>query len=199
MSQDNPNQTKSGSAGNIRRTVFGLCGFLAVMVALVAASPTLYDIFCRVTGYGGTPQVAEAAPDTVYDRVVTVRFNADHARDLPWQFNPVQPSVNVNVGEDKLAFYTAENLSEEPVTGMAVFNVTPPKAGIYFSKVECFCFIEQTLEPGQQVDMPVSFFIDPEFMTDSNMDDVTSITLSYTFYNQTEDTDAAQRAALSAR
>ena len=189
MSQANLAQGK-------KRTVWGLCGFLAVMTALVAYSPTLYDIFCRVTGYGGTPQVADVAPDQVFDRTVTVRFNADHARNLPWQFNPVQPSVDVKVGQDKLAFYTAENLSDEPVTGMAIFNVAPPKAGIYFAKVDCFCFIEQTLEPGQQVDMPVSFFIDPEFMTDSNMDDVTSITLSYTFYNQTDDEDAAQRAAV---
>ncbi|MFN3232400.1 MAG: cytochrome c oxidase assembly protein [Alphaproteobacteria bacterium] len=171
-----------------RRTALWATGIIFGMVGMSFAAVPLYDLFCRVTGYGGTPQVADYAPDQVFDREVRVRFNADQAKDLPWYFEPVEHYVDVNVGENRLAFYKAHNEAEEPVTGMAVFNVTPSKAGIYFSKIDCFCFVQQTLAPGQEVDMPVSFFIDPEFMTDPNMDDVTSITLSYTFYNQTEET-----------
>ena len=163
------------------------------MLGLAYASVPLYEIFCRVTGYGGTPMRADAAPEQIFDRQVKVRFNADTASNLPWTFKPEQYSMDIKVGENKLAFYMAENRSDKPVTGMAVFNVTPPKAGAYFTKVECFCFIEQTLQPGQKVDMPVSFFIDPAFMADSNMQDVTSITLSYTFYNQTQ--EAADKTA----
>ncbi len=183
---------------NIRRTVILSSAFAAGMVGMSFAAVPLYDLFCRVTGYGGTPQVADVAPDQTFDREVRVRFNADQARNLPWSFQPVQLSLDVNVGENRLAFYKARNKADTPVTGMAVFNVTPPKAGIYFSKIDCFCFVQQTLAPGQEVDMPVSFFIDPEFMTDPNMDDVTSITLSYTFYNQTDD-DTESTALLNAQ
>jgi cytochrome c oxidase assembly protein subunit 11 len=193
LSPDNLRQNK-GKA----RTVLVLCGVLGTMFILVAATPALYDIFCRVTGYGGTTQTADVAPGQIFDREVRVRFNADHAPDLPWAFDPVQRSMDIRVGENKLAFYKAKNLSQTPIKGMAVFNVTPPKAGIYFSKIDCFCFTEQTLEAGQQVDMPVSFFIDPAFMEDSNMQDVTSITLSYTFYSQTED-EAGKTASLEPR
>jgi cytochrome c oxidase assembly protein subunit 11 len=165
------------------------------MVGLSFASVPLYETFCRITGYGGTPQTADAAPSEVFDRKVKVRFNSDIASDLPWNFKPAQHSVDVQVGESKLIFYKAENRSDKPITGMAVFNVTPPKVGEYFTKVQCFCFNEQTLEPGQTVDMPVSFFIDPAFMQDGNMRDVTSITLSYTFYNQNP-ASAEQTAAV---
>lgn len=164
-----------------------LAGLVVGMVGLAYASVPLYRIFCQVTGFDGTPIRAEAAPDTVFDRQVTVRFNADTDPNLPWMFKPRQHVVDVKVGESTLAFYRAENNAGHPVTGQAVFNVTPAKAGAYFTKVECFCFTEQTLQAGQKVDMPVSFFIDPAFMTDANMKDVTSITLSYTFYNQTQE------------
>ncbi len=122
---------------------------------------------------------------------MTIRFNADHASDLPWDFEPVQREVRLKVGESGLAFYSARNNADHPVTGMAVFNVTPLKAGEYFTKIDCFFFTEQQLAAGQQADMPVSFFIDPDFAADSDMDDVRTITLSYTFYNQTEEADAA--------
>lgn len=164
-----------------------LAGVVAGMVVLTAASVPLYRIFCQVTGFGGTPMRADAVPDTVFDRQVTVRFNADTDPNLPWLFKPEQHRVEAKVGESTLVFYRAENNAGHPVTGQAVFNVTPAKAGAYFTKVECFCFTEQTLQAGQKVDMPVSFFIDPGFMTDANMRDVTSITLSYTFYNQTQE------------
>jgi cytochrome c oxidase assembly protein subunit 11 len=162
-----------------------LSGVVVGMVGLSYASVPLYRAFCQLTGYDGTPQRAEAVPDKVFDREVKVRFNADTDPNLPWMFKPEQHFVDIKVGESKLIFYRAENNASHPVTGQAVFNVTPAKAGAYFTKVECFCFTEQTLQAGQKVDMPVSFFIDPAFMADANMKDVTSITLSYTFYNQT--------------
>jgi cytochrome c oxidase assembly protein subunit 11 len=164
-----------------------LVGVVAGMLVLTAASVPLYRIFCQVTGFGGTPMRADAVPDTVFDRQVTVRFNADTDPELPWLFKPEQHLVEAKVGESTLVFYRAENNAGHPVTGQAVFNVTPAKAGAYFTKVDCFCFTEQTLQAGQKVDMPVSFFIDPAFMTDANMKDVTSITLSYTFYSQTQE------------
>jgi cytochrome c oxidase assembly protein subunit 11 len=170
-----------------RRTMMMLTGVVVGMVGLSYASVPLYRIFCQVTGYDGTPQRAEAVPDQIFDRQVKVRFNADTDPNLPWMFKPEQHFVDIKVGENKLVFYRAENNASHPVTGQAVFNVTPAKAGAYFTKVECFCFTEQTLQAGQKVDMPVSFFIDPAFMADANMKDVTSITLSYTFYNQTQE------------
>ena len=152
----------------LRAALFGLA-----MLALAFASVPLYRIFCQVT----------------------VRFNADTDPGLPWLFKPEQHLVEAKVGESKLIFYRAENNAGHPVTGQAVFNVTPAKAAAYFTKVECFCFTEQTLQAGQKVDMPVSFFIDPAFMADANMKDVTSITLSYTFYNQTQEASGKTAAA----
>lgn len=152
------------------------------MTALSFAAVPLYRLFCQVTGFGGTTQIAIAAPDGVFDRLITVRFNSDIAPDLPWAFRPVQREVEVRVGEEKLAFYEATNRSEETLVGAAVFNVTPLKAGLYFSKIHCFCFEEQKLKPGESAEMPVSFFIDPEILRDPNLDDVETITLSYTFF-----------------
>jgi cytochrome c oxidase assembly protein subunit 11 len=161
-----------------------LAGVVVGMVGLSFAAVPFYRAFCQLTGYDGTPVRAEKIPDKVFDHTVTVRFNADTDPNLPWTFRPEQSSVNIKIGENKLIFYRAENRADHPITGQAVFNVTPPKVGAYFTKVQCFCFSEQTLQAGQKVDMPVSFFIDPAFMKDDNMKDVTSITLSYTFYNQ---------------
>lgn len=152
------------------------------MTALSFAAVPLYRLFCQVTGFGGTTQTAIAAPDAIFDRLITVRFNSDIAPDLPWAFQPVQREVQVRVGEEKLAFYEATNRSEETLVGTAVFNVTPLKAGLYFSKIHCFCFDEQKLKPGERAEMPVSFFIDPEILRDPNLDDVETITLSYTFF-----------------
>lgn len=152
------------------------------MVCLAYASVPLYSLFCRVTGFGGTTSRAEVAPSRVLDRTLTVSFNADVDPGLPWEFKPLQHKVSVKVGEKKLIFYSAKNLSEEPVTGVATFNVTPDKAGGIFDKIECFCFTNQTLQPGQEMVMPVSFFIDPSIADDKNLGDVTDITLSYTFF-----------------
>lgn len=154
---------------------------IAAMVGLVAASVPLYDLFCRVTGYGGTPRIADhATPAT--DRPITVRFDASKAKDLPWRFKPAQGSVETHLGEQVLAFYTATNTSDQAVVGTATFNVTPAKAGQYFNKVQCFCFTEQRLEPGQSVDMPVTFFVDPGLAEDETTREITTITLSYTFF-----------------
>lgn len=170
-------------ANRNRRTGLIAAGVVAGMIGMSYASVPLYDLFCRVTGYGGTPKVATApAPGAVDGRMVTVRFNADVDRDLPWRFRPDQTQVRVPVGEEMLISYTAENLSSKPVTGSATFNVLPEKSAIYFSKIQCFCFEEQTLEPGQKVHMPVSFFVDPAMLDDPNTKSVQAITLSYTFF-----------------
>ncbi|MCE2509813.1 MAG: cytochrome c oxidase assembly protein [Alphaproteobacteria bacterium] len=168
---------------------------VAGMTGLSFASVPLYRLFCQVTGFGGTTQTADAAPDAVSDRRITVRFNADIAPDLPWAFQPVQRKVTVRVGEEKLAFYEATNRSKETLTGTAVFNVTPLKAGPYFSKIHCFCFDEQQLKPGESADMPVSFFIDPEILKDPNLEDVETITLSYTFFPAFSEESAGKEAA----
>jgi cytochrome c oxidase assembly protein subunit 11 len=164
-----------------------LAGVVAGMVGLAFASVPLYDLFCRVTGYGGTTQVASAAPAAVGEKVITVRFNADVNPKLPWSFRPAAKEVRLRVGETALAFFEAQNLGDRPVTGIATFNVTPLKIGQYFSKIECFCFTEQTLAPGQRVEMPVSFFVDPEIASDPNTREVSTITLSYTFFRSLDD------------
>ena len=156
------------------------------MVGLSFASVPLYRLFCQVTGFGGTTRVAvaapEAVPEAVAGRVFTVRFNSDVGRGMPWRFRPAQREIAVRAGEAALAFYTATNPSDETVLGSATYNVTPAKAGLYFNKVACFCFDQQVLAPGESAQLPVSFFIDPEIVNDRNLDEVTTITLSYTFF-----------------
>lgn len=166
---------------NRRAGLVILC-IAAGMVALAYASVPLYKLFCRVTGFGGTTQVAAAAPEKILARAVTVRLDASTSRDMPWHFAPAQRQVAVRLGEKALVSYRAENRSERPVTGTAVYNVTPAKAGKYFRKIECFCFGEQTLNPGEKVNMPVVFFVDPALDSDPDMKDVGAITLSYTFF-----------------
>jgi cytochrome c oxidase assembly protein subunit 11 len=169
------------------RTVVVLSGVVVAMVGLTFASVPLYRLFCQVTGYGGTTQVSDVAPEAVGERVVKVRFNADVDSRLPWAFQPVQREVALRVGEVGMAFYRAHNPTKRAITGTAVFNVSPLKAGLYFNKVECFCFEEQRLEPGQSIDMPVTFFVDPAINEDPNLDDVRTITLSYTFFQLAEE------------
>ena len=163
-------------------TALALAGVVAGMVGLSYASVPLYRLFCQVTGYGGTTQVATEAPREVLDRVITVRFNADTAPGLAWSFEPVQRDMTVRIGESALAYYRARNLTDRPLVGMATFNVTPDKVGQYFDKIACFCFDQQRLGPGETVDMPVSFFVDPSLARDRGMKDVSHITLSYTFF-----------------
>ncbi len=169
-----------------RTTLAALALLVAGMGGLTAAAPELYRMFCQVTGYGGATQLADAAPEAAAERFITVRFNADVGRDIPWRFRPVQRAITLRVGETAMAYYSAENLSDGVVTGSAVFNVTPYKAGPYFSKIACFCFTEQMLAPGERVEMPVSFFVDPAIMDDDDLDDVKTITLSYTFFRKAD-------------
>jgi cytochrome c oxidase assembly protein subunit 11 len=171
------------------RTGVVLTGIVAGMIGLSFASVPLYRLFCQVTGFGGTTQVAETAPGAVAERVIKVRFNADTAPGLPWYFKPVQREIALKVGESGLAYFRARNLAEVAVTGTSTFNVTPLKAGRYFNKVQCFCFTEQRLEAGQELDMAVSFFIDPEILSDRNLNEVKTITLSYTFFRAPGDED----------
>ena len=181
-----------------RLTASAVLAVAVGMVGLAYAAVPLYQAFCKATGYGGTTQTAIVAPTEVAARVVTVRFNTDVAGDLPWRFEPEQRAVDVHVGEETLAFFSAENRSDHPIRGVAAFNVTPDKAGIYFDKIACFCFTEQTLQPGQKVDMPVSFFVDPKLLKDRNLDEVSEITLSYTFFmasDQPTKLSAAQTSA----
>jgi cytochrome c oxidase assembly protein subunit 11 len=165
-----------------RRTVFAAAGAIVAMLVLTAYSPSLYRLFCEVTGYNGTTQRSAEVPAKASERTITIRFTAETHPDLPWLFAPAEREITVKVGEQRLANYVAENKSGETTTGMAVFNVAPLKAGQYFDKIACFCFDEQTLGPHQRADMPVSFFVDPKILEDRNLDDVDTITLSYTFY-----------------
>ncbi|MGE5475972.1 MAG: cytochrome c oxidase assembly protein [Bacteroidales bacterium] len=169
-------------SGNSRVVMLSLAAS-AVMVGLVSASVPLYRLFCKVTGAGGLTRVAAAAPGAT-DRVVTVRFDASVAKGMPWRFQPTQREMRVHLGEQVLATYRATNTGAEPVVGTATFNVTPDKAGRYFDKIACFCFSEQRLEPGQTVDMPVTFFVDPALADDPTANEVRTITLSYTFFRK---------------
>jgi cytochrome c oxidase assembly protein subunit 11 len=162
-----------------------LAGSIAVgMVGLGFAAVPLYRIFCEVTGYGGTTMRISEAKAATYQattRTMSIRFDANHRSDLPWDFKPERPTDNVTVGSRDMAIFLAKNLSDMPVTGTANFNVSPQLAGKYFNKVQCFCFTEQTLKPGQQMRMPVIYYVDPKILTDPDTKDIQEITLSYTF------------------
>jgi len=163
--------------------VAAACGaFVAVMVGAAYAAVPLYSWFCRTTGFGGTPVVAEARPVKVLDRKVTVRFDANVASGLPWKFEPEQVSIDVRIGEVVTVYYRAVNESARETVGQATYNVTPPTVGGYFAKINCFCFTEQRLKPHERRDMPVVFYVDPALVGDSEQDDLNTITLSYTMY-----------------
>ncbi|KAJ4827830.1 Cytochrome c oxidase assembly protein cox11, mitochondrial [Turnera subulata] len=202
-----------------RKMLMYLSGLVVTMVGCSYAAVPLYRRFCQATGYGGTVQrretveekIARHAKDgTVTSREIVVQFNADVADGMPWKFTPTQREVRVKPGESALAFYTAENRSATPITGVSTYNVTPMKpkcanglflklpmrfqsrkfdllAAVYFNKIQCFCFEEQRLLPGEQIDMPVFFYIDPEFETDPRMDGINNIVLSYTFFKMSEE------------
>lgn len=173
-----------------RRTGMAMLAVAAAMLALGYAAVPLYRLFCQVTGFGGTTQRATEAEAVSAEtqargaagRMISIRFDANAARDLPWLFKPMQVTDKVQIGQRDMAIYTARNLSDFPVTGTATFNVEPEQAGKYFNKVQCFCFTEQTLRPGQEVRMPVIYYIDPKALDDPNMAGVDQITLSYTFH-----------------
>ncbi|WP_299898608.1 cytochrome c oxidase assembly protein [uncultured Ruegeria sp.] len=165
-----------------QKTVAQTVGVVVLMGSLAWASVPFYDWFCRVTGFGGTTGVAEAAPEEVLDRTVTIRFDASKAKDMAWEFKPVVREMEVRIGETGLAFYEAYNPTDRPIAGQASYNVAPYSAGGYFQKIACFCFEEQVLQPGERVEMPVTFFVDPEMVEDLEAKYVHTITLSYTFY-----------------
>lgn len=172
------------------RTVLTLVGVVFTMGALAWAAVPFYNWFCRVTGFAGTTQVSTTASDKVLDEVVRVRFDSNTDNDLEWTFRPMQTKMDVSIGESAMAFYEAVNNSDETITGTASYNVAPDVAGYYFTKIECFCFTEQTLKPGERVEMPVNFFVDPELVEDPDANWVRDITLSYTFH-RTEPKQAA--------
>ncbi|MCA0907517.1 cytochrome c oxidase assembly protein [Ruegeria marisrubri] len=165
-----------------QKTVAQTVGVVVLMGSLAWASVPFYDWFCRVTGFGGTTGVAEAAPEDILDRTVTVRFDASKAKDMAWEFKPVVREMEMRIGETGLAFYEAYNPTDRPIAGQASYNVAPYSAGGYFQKIACFCFEEQVLQPGERVEMPVTFFVDPEIVDDPEAQYVHTITLSYTFY-----------------
>ncbi|MFD0847201.1 cytochrome c oxidase assembly protein [Sphingosinicella xenopeptidilytica] len=179
----------SGERG-IRRTGLIAGGVAVAMLGLAYASVPLYRLFCQVTGFGGTTmRVDENAAPNAVNKVIKVRFDANVAPGLAWIFKPVQTQATVRIGERKMAFYQATNLTDKPITGMATYNVSPDTAGGYFMKIHCFCFDQQTLQPGETVDMPVSYYIDPAILEDASARRIDEITLSYTFFPQEEETN----------
>ena len=179
--------------------VAAACGaFVAVMVGMAFAAVPLYSWFCRTTGFGGTTQVATAGPAGMLDRKITVRFDANVGPGLPWRFEPEVNSVDLHIGQVATVYYTVTNESARTTEGQAAYNVSPPTVGSYFTKINCFCFTEQRLKPGEKRQMAVVFFVDPALVKDSDQDDLNTITLSYTFYPVREtDRPAAGNASLS--
>ncbi len=176
-------------AGGKKFTGMSAAGVALAMLGLAFASVPLYRIFCQVTGFGGTTQRAEGAEAPgATDKIISVRFDANISPGLAWNFKPVESRATVRIGERKLAFYEATNLTDTPITGMATFNVSPDTAGAYFVKIDCFCFTQQTLQPHQTVQMPVTYYIDPELLTDADARKIKEITLSYTFFPAEADT-----------
>jgi len=175
--------TISDKAARSNRRVAVVClGFFAGMVGMAYAAVPLYEMFCRVTGYGGTTQRVEQYSQTVLDREIKVRFDANIAGGLAWEFKPVQRDVTLKIGETTQVSYKAQNTFSKPTSGRASFNVTPQMAGAYFMKVECFCFTDTELAPGEAMDMPVVFYVDPEIVNVPELKNISTITLSYTFF-----------------
>ena len=182
------------------KTVAQTVGVVLLMGGLAWASVPFYDWFCRVTGFGGVTGVSDVAPDDVLDQTITVRFDGSLNNHMPWEFQPVVREMEVRIGETGLAFYEAYNPTDRPVAGSASYNVTPYQAGGFFNKIQCFCFEEQVLQPGERVQMPVTFYVDPEIVDDRDGKYIHTITLSYTFYEidlpedtaNLQDSDATQ-------
>lgn len=176
-----------------RKTLAMTLGVVVFMGAMAWAAVPFYNWFCRVTGFGGVTGTAEAGSDVILDQTIKVRFDASLDRGMPWTFKPVEHEMELRIGETGLAFFEASNPTDHPVAGQASYNVTPYSTGAYFNKIECFCFTEQILQPGQTVMMPVTFFVDPEIVQDDEAKYVHTITLGYTFY----EIDMPQAAQLS--
>lgn len=189
MTTSQPPEEKQRSNG----VIVGTCvAFVVGMTGMAYAAVPLYDMFCRVTGYNGTTQRVEQASDVILDEKVKVTFDANTSGGLPWEFKPVQRDIDVRIGETVQVTYRAKNLSSKPTTGQATFNVTPMQAGAYFNKVQCFCFTETTLQPGEEMEMPVVFFVDPDMVKAVETKDIKTLTLSYTFYPREPSKPVAQ-------
>jgi cytochrome c oxidase assembly protein subunit 11 len=182
-----------------RRTAFLCAGFALGMVGLAYASVPLYDLFCRVTGYDGTPVVGTAGASRVLDRTITVRFDANVAAGLNWRFTPEAPQIEARLGETKTVFYKVRNDGPAASTGIATFNVQPGQAGAFFVKLQCFCFTEQTLQPGETIESAVAFYIDPSLADDENVKSLSSITLSYTYFPAKKSQPVATSSAAAAK
>jgi cytochrome c oxidase assembly protein subunit 11 len=182
---DNGKQSRHGVVA------LALAGLVATMLGLAFASVPLYRLFCQATGYGGVPQRADRAPNEILDRTIRIRFDANVDRSLPWTFLPDQRVMDVKIGDTALAFFKATNNTDAAVTGRAVFNVAPELAGRYFTKIECFCFKQQTLAAHASAEMPVTFFVDPKIVDDEDTKSISEITLSYTFYRSDKESGIA--------
>jgi cytochrome c oxidase assembly protein subunit 11 len=196
------NETTRPDASKRRSNVaiaVGCLTFFAAMIGAAYASVPLYQLFCQVTGYGGTPQRATQYSETVLDRDITVRFDANVSGGLPWTFAPEQRSTTIKIGETTQVSYKATHPFSTPTAGKATFNVTPELAGAYFNKVECFCFTDTTLKPGETLDMPVVFFVDPAIVDDPDIKNIRTITLSYTFFPLHADEPLAATAPAGAK
>lgn len=181
-----------------QKTFASLVGVVVVMGGLAWASVPFYNWFCSVTGFGGTTGVADAGSDVVLDRTMKIRFDANTDRDMAWEFKPVERTMELKIGETGLAFYEAYNPTDRVIAGTAAYNVTPYDAGGFFTKIDCFCFTEQVLQPGERVQMPVTFYVDPEIVNDRDAKFVKRITLSYTFYETDLPEETAALAPLDA-
>jgi cytochrome c oxidase assembly protein subunit 11 len=174
--------TAPARPANLQRTALICAGVALGMTGLSFAAVPLYDLFCKATGFGGTPMVGTAGAGRILDRTMTVRFDANVAPGLGWRFTPENPDIKLRVGETKTVFYKITNRSERTSTGIASFNVTPEKGAAYFVKIQCFCFTEHTLRPGETLEAPVVFYIDPEIADNRELNGIHSLTLSYTYF-----------------
>ena len=189
-------QNQNNLKAQNKKVIFIISFIGMLMLSLSYAAVPLYDIFCRVTGFGGTTQIASSAPGSSGHPNINIRFESNITDSLNWDFYSKTKTVKIPMGEEKTIYYFARNLSDEPIVGTATFNVTPAKAGQYFMKIDCFCFVEQLLNPGESMNMPVTFFIDPDLYKDENVQEVNEITLSYTFMKSMDQSKVEEQGKL---
>ena len=189
-------QNQNNLKAQNKKVIFIITFVVMLMLSLSYAAVPLYDIFCRVTGFGGTTQIASSAPGSTGHPNINIRFESNITDSLNWDFYSKTKTVKIPMGEEKTIYYFAKNLSDEPIVGTATFNVTPAKAGQYFMKIDCFCFVEQLLNPGESMNMPVTFFIDPDLYKDENVQEVNEITLSYTFMKSMDQSKVEEQGKL---
>ena len=189
-------QNQNNLKAQNKKVIFIITFVGMLMLSLSYAAVPLYDIFCRVTGFGGTTQIASSAPGSTGHPNINIRFESNITDSLNWDFYSKTKTVKIPMGEEKTIYYFARNLSDEPIVGTATFNVTPAKVGQYFMKIDCFCFVEQLLNPGESMNMPVTFFIDPDLYKDENVQEVNEITLSYTFMKSMDQSKVEEQGKL---